>query len=361
MKKYKLEDLLDRKFAVFVENEEQWLALKAVNIFTMTTDYFGPKYYFPGRGSWITTLYSEHKRVEFREIDFENTKDMEKIIIGYKLIKPEYDNPAKLIAEVNENWGSSQPFLFEKDSNHYDRLVKAGVLDLWFEPVYKEITYCVGNWVWIEGNKGNGITDNGVYRLLNKDEKMRATGNTPGDCEFMFKWKLRTYFNTRTEHILRMATKSEILEAALLEAKYDGIEVGSHITAINNLSFNISGVVKEFFLYPYTNLNKEDGLVLWLTMLNGLKYCVYNFYGELQWKLTKFPSILINGYKAEFFPDYVKFGCVEIKKEAFIKILDGVPDISQLANRHVQGIQIGKGLFTIENIEEIIEYYNRIS
>jgi hypothetical protein len=91
------------------------------------------------------------------EITFEQFKDyvlkqeniMKKEFIGYKLTKPEYNRAAGRIAyqfdtdiETNED-GLCE---FMKNSVAYDRLKEAGVLNLWFEPVYEE-EFKVGDWV----------------------------------------------------------------------------------------------------------------------------------------------------------------------------------------------------------------------
>ena len=69
---------------------------------------------------------------------------MEKEIIGYKLIKPEYRQAA--LGLIPTSVYLSSPKLISKEGNNYmnstcatiNNLRKAGVLDLWFEPVYKE-------------------------------------------------------------------------------------------------------------------------------------------------------------------------------------------------------------------------------
>lgn len=70
-------------------------------------------------------------------------KTMEKEILGYKLIKPEYEKATiKLLG-----WNFTTKLLInisEKGDIH--RLKEAGVLDLWFEKVYKE-EFKVGDWI----------------------------------------------------------------------------------------------------------------------------------------------------------------------------------------------------------------------
>jgi hypothetical protein len=60
------------------------------------------------------------------------------IIVGYKLIKPEYESAA---AKIIGNEGAKLIDLgdrnFDINSRVCDKLREAGVLDLWFTPVYK--------------------------------------------------------------------------------------------------------------------------------------------------------------------------------------------------------------------------------
>jgi len=66
---------------------------------------------------------------------FEEVKN----IIGYKLVKREYRKPvAIIISSDSRELNSMDGFYFENNSISKDRLEKAGVLDLWCEPVYEE-------------------------------------------------------------------------------------------------------------------------------------------------------------------------------------------------------------------------------
>lgn len=169
---------------------------------------------------WLEECNRQNKFIEF----YEFKKQMEKKIIGYKLIKPEYEKAAIEIIQVKaidnsfEKWQEIlylRGYNFTANSRHKYWLEEAGVLDLWFEPVYEE-----------------------------------------------------------------------------------------------------------------------------------------------------HPDITINGYKAEFFDDYVKFGCAEFDKHEFIfaqefiqKVLDSKNYGSSKTNREVESITIGKGTFRKEQIKQIAEYY----
>lgn len=94
-------------------------------------------------GREITTEQFLEMYPQFKE----NNNMKEKEIIGYKLVKPEY---AKIAAEIGKGQSCRFPFTSceEVMDNRYlslggwmktiRNLKEAGVLDLWFEPVFKQ-------------------------------------------------------------------------------------------------------------------------------------------------------------------------------------------------------------------------------
>ena len=78
---------------------------------------------------------------EFQQYVLKTEKTMEKEVIGYKLVKQEYKEVAMKITNCSDEivWDNnlkSHGYLFSQGSVHSDKLKEAGVLDLWFEPVY---------------------------------------------------------------------------------------------------------------------------------------------------------------------------------------------------------------------------------
>lgn len=71
------------------------------------------------------------------------------------------------------------------------------------------------------------------------------------------------------------------------------------------------------------------------------------------------PQIEVNGYKGEFFTNYVKFGCAQIDKSIFINLnnLSTKEGFNKNSNREIESVTIGKGTFTKDQIKEIAEYY----
>lgn len=97
--------------------------------------------------------WTEHAPNGYIELTFEQfkkyvlkskeSKDMKKII-GYKLKEDfkQYEEAASIIAAISKesfySWIPKVGYNFGNGSELYSRFEKAGVLDLWFEPVYRE-------------------------------------------------------------------------------------------------------------------------------------------------------------------------------------------------------------------------------
>lgn len=102
----------------------------------------------PANMEEVYKFFPEEKQEEFKKYVLKEN-NMNKEIIGYKLIKPEYEEAAVKIGKI-ENCGWNTDLEFKKglpyDCKAVDFLKKAGVLDLWFKPVYKstEKTVSVG-------------------------------------------------------------------------------------------------------------------------------------------------------------------------------------------------------------------------
>lgn len=64
-----------------------------------------------------------------------------KTLIGYKIVKEEYEKQALEIASENcltKEWNTKKNIDFHVGTNFYNNLLKSGILDLWFEPVFEK-------------------------------------------------------------------------------------------------------------------------------------------------------------------------------------------------------------------------------
>jgi len=152
---------------------------------------------------------------------------MEKKIIGYKLIKPEYKEAAVKIGK----WSSIEQFEKLEDGcnltikgYHYDLLKDAGVLDLWFEPVYEEEKFNVGDYITVVEN--NNTTYNGIVGETYKIIKIVG--------EFFFYYE-NNCINTNNVKV-RKATEEEIKKA-------QSIEIGGYeVKFLNKEACVINGI-----------------------------------------------------------------------------------------------------------------------
>ena len=76
----------------------------------------------------------KYEIIQASEFIKNNTKNMQKEIIGYKLIKEDYYNAAMNLAP---NCFFSGHKIFDKTTTAIKHWKDAGVLDIWFEPIYK--------------------------------------------------------------------------------------------------------------------------------------------------------------------------------------------------------------------------------
>lgn len=154
MYKYTAEYCKNNKVAIFVRTEEDRDGLKKLNCHSCLVPYkcYPEGYYVIPFYNAFThdkhfLLKNDYELIEASEFIKNNlkTNKMEKKIIGYKLTKPEYEQAAVLICKAKGGVDVKDfkidfedQCCFMKDAICEKWLKDAGVLDLWFEPVYKK-------------------------------------------------------------------------------------------------------------------------------------------------------------------------------------------------------------------------------
>jgi hypothetical protein len=167
--------------------------------------------------------YTEITFEQFQQYVIKTKKEenMEKEIVGYKLIKPKYAKAACQIegylafGEIIANGEVIRLDATHSDMNKaFQKIKEAGVLDLWFEPVYEE-QFKTGDWVELRGG-GNGMmpSDRIICQLLEIDESNKPSGHFYNASHFMFK-RNGDYYRTHKSHIVRLATEEEIKTAQI--------------------------------------------------------------------------------------------------------------------------------------------------
>ena len=112
--------------------------------------------------------------------------------------------------------------------------------------------------------------------------------------------------------------------------------------------------------YPGRNMGLEADVLRKENIIALKKAGVLDLWFEPVYE-EEYPNITINGYKGEFFNDYVKFGCAEIESKLFIALYNNLDKNYSTkyskTNKQFESITIGKGTFTKEHIKQIAEYY----
>ena len=190
-------------------------------------------------------------------------------------------------------------YLKQVDNGFRSNLKKAGVLDLWFEKVYKE-EFKVGDWVtWSSGGTG---------RIVNHCKSFADSWSldVKGDLE---------QYNSCSESGFRLATPEEIektlVEEAIKRGFKRGVKTKKHFPEYSDTYINCISTMN------HSEANYESGKDA-LRMGGGIIY----HKGKWAEILPSYPQIEINGYKGEFFDWGVKFGCQKYEKEFVIKLAE---------------------------------------
>lgn len=171
-------------------------------------------------GGVISTDFEKENFITFEQFKTHVLKEntMEKEIVEYKLKFAEYIKAANAITGTSADYTKHG---FIPESAAYKKLKEAGVLDLWFEPVYAP-KFKVGDWVFVKYHNGNGVDFSGlVSQLYKNDPNNGATGKLYEESDICVKQRnglLRINFSD----IVRLATEEEIKKASISLPKING-------------------------------------------------------------------------------------------------------------------------------------------
>lgn len=241
--------------------------------------------------------------------------------MGYKLIKPEYRKASEKI--MNANYPSKDNTTVTSESC-IDSLRKADIIDLWFEPIYKEEkSFKVEDWVYAE-----------------KQEESKKNFDDWRPAQYVPVFQVKEIFNNEylrpvegsgsgiLASLCRLATTEEIQKAKnaeLLAECRKRYPVGTkfHPTHVDG---------KDFCIITNDNFQVNGEYILALTDEGRSHTCDdkekygcslnRNVWHEGKWAriAPSEPQIIINGYTAKFTKDYVTFGCQEYSKDFVLKL-----------------------------------------
>ena len=200
-------------------------------------------------------------------------KSTEKEIIGYKLIKPELEDAVKNITKYT-NWdyvnckdaSGNTYYAVQEDTECYHKLKEAGVLDLWFTPVYKqeEKKYRVGDWVLTSNNAdGWGSYKEQVCGRILKITSIDLEDRKEYGGRFTFK-----NYRTVGKEIVRKATEEEIEAATCKTVK---LSIGKNVDIERDKLSNQVYILAEGKQIQYKHINNL--------------YCNTNTFGDTGWTI----------------------------------------------------------------------------
>ncbi len=164
---------------------------------------------------------------QFKKYVLNKNKTMNKEIIGYRLVKQDFYKAASMIVFGNDagcSWMKGRSyFRITAHDDAISKLEKAGVLDLWFEPVYKEVEeFKVGDWVkMVNINNPDGGTYTGVIGHVGRITEINSEGwiRLHPTCAGST-WKKENFVKATPEEI--EASKNPTLPFGTSEVKIDG-------------------------------------------------------------------------------------------------------------------------------------------
>lgn len=179
-------------------------------------------------------------------------------ILGYKLIKSEYKEAAISICGYHTGNGTesfSEFMLTARYGNFAKELERAGVLDLWFEPVYKQ-QYKVGDYVLANSNMGAGSWTEQVVQLLDKNVGCSHGGVHYSKTDFVAKLKNGRTYNINNRNIVRKATEEEIREfisEKLILSNGKSVTIYKHGIWLDNVNQSLDISYLRLLLKPVSN------------------------------------------------------------------------------------------------------------
>lgn len=250
---------------------------------------------------------------------------MKNKIIKYQLSKPEYREAANSILNTSNR--------FSVDSNAYNAFKKAGVLDLWFEPIYEQDIE-LNNWY---------VLPSGSIYFVTKVNGKHASGY---GLDYQNTWVDSSFLCHITE-IERKATNNEVKTMLTKEAIKRGLVEGVYIRSL--------------WLCGDTSLKSITGNYHFSLTLQELTistcYDSYILFSEGIWAevVETKPKIIIDGYEVIFNNNTIIIGSVSLSKYV---IIDWYNSFKVMGKYGVTSV-IYQDRFTIsmKHMKLIVDYY----
>jgi len=253
---YTIKELEERKdLVIYLDSQEEFNKLKTITN-NLTNIYCGKhcySLYERNYSSWSnktsTGGYDDVNIIKIDQITELNMKEKE--IVGYKLIKPEYEEAALLLCiKDGMGWAKNEKYHFSNESIAYQNAIKARILDIWFEPVFFEEEFKIGDWVSFYSEVRSKIITSQIKDWTAHSYCKLKNGSEP------FK------------HLIRKATEEEIAAATHKTVK---LSIGKNVDIGRDKLSNQVFIIAEGKTIQYKHINNL--------------YCNTNTFGDTGWKI----------------------------------------------------------------------------
>lgn len=203
-----------------------------------------------GNSNFITLNGATRRYPNYPIYTFEQFKEkylnMEtRKLIGYKLINPKYEEAAKKLCGSNVYWRNQGDFnLGINETVSIPLLKKAGVLDIWFEPVYEE-QFKEGDYVILLPSYREISHKSGDIVQLVKSSMYENEWSTKEINKGIGGWLCKTDFRKATEEEIKKAQEQIIQVVNGVEIKVIGDKAYYNNEDVTNFFLSLST-----FLYP---------------------------------------------------------------------------------------------------------------
>jgi len=260
---------------------------------------------------------SDNCQPNYTEITFEQFKKYvlkmeEREIIGYKLKEgcEQYKNAIKALGSSMLFPNEMEYLTVEKNTETIPNLQKAGVLDLWFEPVYKE-EFKVGDYIYSLDSSADYKQD--VVYKIETFEDLYNQKNVLVACKGD-----NNRLATKSKCYFRKATKEEILQHLTEEAQSKGFVVGAKIDllgirgveTITGYGLNDSNDLLYYYTYANNKVSVKAAAVA-LYKEPSFNYNDLNVENKLTYMHTKESNKFENLKKLQRIANYVNGNWVD--------------------------------------------------
>ncbi len=320
---------------------------KSLNHYLLNEDVACDKTYMlyvaelPSWGNYTEITLEQFKTYILKE------KTMEKEIIGYKLNGKATAEEVSILLKCDKQVYSDGTF-FTKGHLNSDVIKKAkslGILDIWFEPVFKEEEeFIKGEWLYAKENSYELLFrfDTLIDNMLSTKEGYQIFESGDISCEAAEKYAYKS------RNVVK-ATKEQIEKVLLAVAKHKGFVIGVEYKNATKCSGSHYSKLKAYPKYVENTEQFTDG--------NG-----GSIYDGGKWaEIIKLALPKVNNYEGKDDGSTVTYGCAKFSREYLRDLCATISNFGRAGdqqNRAIKSITLSSGVvISLEQIEQFNKYF----